>query len=601
MLRHDNEPDGRRDLSTLTTLVPYLVPYRWPIVGAAVALTIAAATVLAVGIGLRVLIDEGFAMGDPLVFDQAVIIILAVVMLLAVASYSRFYLVAWVGERVVADLRKAVFSHVIHLSPAFFETRNTGELVSRISADTTLVQTVVGASVSIAMRNALMFAGGLIMLLVTSPKLSGLVLLVIPLVVAPIILLGRRVRRLSRASQDRVADIGTHVDESLGGIRVVQAFGHEQIDVVRFGSRVEDAFATAVHRVRNRAALTGVVIAFVFGAVTLVLWIGGRDVLAGRITAGELSAFVFYAVVVAGSTGALSDVMGDLHMAAGAMDRLMGLLATKAEVAAPAVPRPLPVPPVGHIGFRDVSFHYPSRPDNAAISDVSLQVKPGETVALVGPSGAGKSTMFHLLLRFYDPSNGVITLDDVPLIEADPAQLRSRIGLVPQDAVIFSADVAENIRYGRPEATDTEIRAAAEAAYAMEFIDKLPHGLATKVGERGVRLSGGQRQRVAIARAILRDPAVLLLDEATSALDAQGEREVQRALERIMHGRTTLVIAHRLATVLSADRIVVLNRGRIVAIGSHGDLLRSNRLYAQFAELQFGADSSGPLLRASGE
>ena len=522
-------------------------------------------------------------------------------LLLAVASYSRFYLVAWVGERVVADLRKAVFSHVIHLSPAFFETRNTGELVSRISADTTLVQTVVGASVSIAMRNALMFAGGLIMLLVTSPKLSGLVLLVIPLVVAPIILLGRRVRRLSRASQDRVADIGTHVDESLGGIRVVQAFGHEQTDVVRFGSRVEDAFATAVHRVRNRAALTGVVIAFVFGAVTLVLWIGGRDVLAGRITAGELSAFVFYAVVVAGSTGALSDVMGDLQMAAGAMDRLMGLLATKAEVAAPAVPRPLPVPPVGRIGFRDVSFHYPSRPDNAAISDVSFQVKPGETVALVGPSGAGKSTMFHLLLRFYDPSNGVITLDDVPLIEADPAQLRSRIGLVPQDAVIFSADVAENIRYGRPEATDTEIRAAAEAAYAMEFIDKLPHGLATKVGERGVRLSGGQRQRVAIARAILRDPAVLLLDEATSALDAQGEREVQRALERIMHGRTTLVIAHRLATVLSADRIVVLNRGRIVAIGSHGDLLRSNRLYAQFAELQFGADSSGPLLRAAGE
>ncbi len=601
MLRHDNEPDDRRELSMLTTLVPYLVPYRWPIVGAAVALTIAATTVLAIGIGLRVLIDEGFAMGDPLVFDQAVIIILAVVLLLAVASYSRFYLVAWVGERVVADLRKAVFSHVIHLSPAFFETRNTGELVSRIAADTTLVQTVVGASVSIAMRNALMFAGGLIMLLVTSPKLSGLVLLVIPLVVAPIILLGRRVRRLSRASQDRVADIGTHVDESLGGIRVVQAFGHEQTDVVRFGIRVEDAFATAVHRVRNRAALTGIVIAFVFGAVTLVLWIGGRDVLAGRITAGELSAFVFYAVVVAGSTGALSDVMGDLQMAAGAMDRLMGLLATKAEVAAPAIPRPLPVPPVGRIEFRDVSFHYPSRPDHAAISDVSFQVKPGETVALVGPSGAGKSTMFHLLLRFYDPSSGVITLDDVPLIEADPAQFRSRIGLVPQDAVIFSADVAENIRYGRPEATDTEIRAAAEAAYAMEFIDRLPQRLATKLGERGVRLSGGQRQRVAIARAILRDPAVLLLDEATSALDAQGEREVQRALERIMHGRTTLVIAHRLATVLSADRIVVLNRGRIVAIGSHGDLLRSNRLYAQFAELQFGADSSGPLLRAAGE
>ena len=565
------------------------------------ALILAAATVLAMGIGLRFLIDEGFTVGNPQLFDRGVVVLTAVVLLLAVASYSRFYLVAWVGERVVADLRKSVFNHVIGLSPSFFETRNTGELVSRISADTTLVQTVVGASVSMAMRNALMFAGGLIMLLVTSPKLSGLVLLVIPLVVTPIILLGRRVRRLSRDSQDRVADIGTHVEESLGGIRVVQAFGHESTDRTRFARQVEEAFATAVHRVRNRAALTGVVIAFVFSAVTLVLWIGGRDVLAGRITPGELSAFVFYAVVVAGSTGALSDVLGDLQMAAGAMDRLVSLLRTRAEIAAPANPRPFPDPPVGRIGFRNVTFHYPTRPGQPALADVSLTVEPGETVALVGPSGAGKSTLFHLLLRFYDPDGGVITLDDVPLMEADPAAARARIGLVPQDAVIFSADVAENIRYGRPDATDAEIHAAAEAAHAMEFIEKLPQGFATKLGERGVRLSGGQRQRVAIARAILRDPAVLLLDEATSALDAQGEREVQRALERIMRGRTTLVIAHRLATVLSADRIVVLNRGRVIASGGHVELQRTNRLYAQLAELQFGVDANGPLLQSAGD
>ncbi|MDA0341971.1 MAG: ABC transporter transmembrane domain-containing protein, partial [Proteobacteria bacterium] len=565
---------------------PYMVPYRWQLVGAAIALMIAAGTVLAMGTGLRFLIDEGFAAGDPELLDRAVVVLGGVVLVLAMASYARFFLISWVGERVVADLRSALFDHVVGLSATFFESRRTGEVISRIGTDTTLVQTVVGSSVSIALRNVLMFAGGLVMLLVTSPKLAGMVLLVIPLVVIPIVLLGRRVRRLSRFSQDRVADVGAYVEETLSGIRVVQAFGHEALDKARFAERVEDAFATAVLRVRNRAALTAVVIAFVFGAVTVVLWIGGRDVLSGRITPGELSAFVFYAIVVAGSTGALSEVLGDLQRAAGAMDRLTGLLSTRAEISAPANPVALPVPAEGRIAFDAVTFHYPSRPDQAALEALTLTVEPGETVALVGPSGAGKTTVFQLLLRFYDPTSGVLRLDGVPLLDADPAEVRARIGLVPQDAVIFSADVSENIRFGRPDASDAEVRAAAEAAHAIEFIEKLPGGFASHLGEKGVRLSGGQRQRLAIARAILRDPAVLLLDEATSALDAESERAVQRALERIMAGRTTLVIAHRLSTVLSADRIVVLQDGRAVASGSHTELLAKNPLYARLAALQ---------------
>ena len=598
--RDDPTIERQRDLSSLRMLLPYMAPYRWQLVGAAIALMVAAGTVLAMGTGLRFLIDRGFAVGDPVLLDQAVIVLGGVVLLLALASYARFFLISWVGERVVADLRSAVFNHVIGLSATFFESRRTGELISRIGTDTTLVQTVVGSSVSIALRNTLMFAGGLVMLLVTSPKLAGLVLLVIPLVVIPIVLLGRRVRRLSRASQDRVADVGAYVEETLNGIRVVQAFGHEAVDRARFAERVEGAFRTAVFRVRNRAALTAIVIAFVFGAVTIVLWIGGRDVLSGRITAGELSAFVFYAIVVAGSTGALSEVLGDLQRAAGAMDRLMDLLATKAEIAAPVNPETLPSPAEGRIQFDAVEFRYPSRPDQAALEAFSLSVEPGETVALVGPSGAGKTTVFQLLLRFYDPRAGAVRLDGIPLTNVDPEAARARIGLVPQDAVIFSSNVTENIRYGRPEASDAEVRAAAEAAHALEFIEKLPNGFDTDLGEKGVRLSGGQRQRLAIARAILRDPAVLLLDEATSALDAESERAVQQALERIMAGRTTLVIAHRLATVLSADRIVVMQDGRAVASGSHHELLATNALYARLAALQFDVHDPRALVEARG-
>jgi ATP-binding cassette subfamily B protein len=584
--RNAGRPGSRR-LGLLRPLLRFLKPYKLQLVAASIALTVGALTVLGLGQGLRSLVDSGFGTGNTALLDKAVVLMLGVTALLAVATYARYSLVSWVGERVVADVRRAVFDHVVTLSPTFFETTRAGEVLSRLTTDTTLLQVVVGSSVSVALRNGLMFLGGAAMLAVTSAKLTGLVFLVVPLVILPIVIFGRRVRRRSRATQDQIAAISAEANEVLQEIRVVQAFNHEPEDRKRFGSRVEATFQTALTYIRARALLTALVIFLVFAAISIILWIGGHDVLAGRISAGQLSAFVFYAVVVAGSVGSISEVYGDLQRAAGAMERLSELLQAEPEIRAPANPVAMPEPPRGVVAFENVRFLYPSRRDRPALDGVSFAVEKGETVAIVGPSGAGKTTLFQLLLRFYDPEAGGIRLDGVDLRQADPAAARARIGLVPQEPVIFSGTMRENIRYGRPGAGDAEVEAAAEAAYVLEFARQLPLGLDTELGERGVRLSGGQRQRVAIARAILRDPAVLLLDEATSALDAESERRVQEALEKLMARRTTLVIAHRLATVLKADRIVVLDQGRVVATGSHADLMRMDGLYKRLATLQF--------------
>ena len=578
-----------KDLRPLRQAWSFVRPYRWRVFAAAIALMVAAGSTLVIGQGLRLLVDRGFLSGSAEHINAYFLAMFGIVAVLAAATFARHYLVSWLGERMVADIRARVYAHVIGLSPEFFEVTRTGEVVSRLTTDPTLLQSVVGSSASIALRNLMLFLGGAVMLVVTSPKLSGLVFLALPLIVLPLLVFGRRVRGLARSSQDRVADTAAQATESINAAQTVQAFNHEDLDRKNYSGSVNSAFATAVRLVRARSWLTVSVILLVFGAVDLVLWIGARDVMAGGMSAGELAAFIFYAVIVASAMGALSEVMGDLQRAAGATERLMELLQTPPRIAPPEHPVPLPQPARGAVAFENVTFAYPTRPEQPALKNFTLRVRPGQTIALVGPSGAGKSTVFQLLLRFYDPHAGRITLDGIDLRDAHPEEVRRRIGIVPQDPAIFGTSAADNIRYGRPDATDAEVRAAAEAAQAAGFVAALPQGFDTQVGERGLRLSGGQRQRIAIARAVLRNAPILLLDEATAALDAESEHAVQAALGPLMQGRTTLVIAHRLATVLRADQIVVMDQGQIVAQGTHAELVAQGGLYARLAALQFNA------------
>jgi ATP-binding cassette subfamily B protein len=576
-----------KKLTPLRALKPFLTPYRAMIAAAAVALLAAAAATLVLPVAVRGVIDHGFSEADAANIGRYFMALIAVAALLGIASATRFYLVTWIGERVTADVRSAVFSHVLSLSPSFFETVRTGEVLSRLTADTTLVQTVIGSSASFALRNLVLSLGSLAMMAVTSPKLTGLCLVGVPLVVAPIILFGRRVRKLSRESQDRIADTSAYAGEVLNSILTVQAFTHEDFDRSNFHRAVEDSFLTAILRTRMRAVMTALVIFLVGAGIVVVLWVGASDLLAHRMTGGELSQFIFYAVFLATGMGAVSETWGDVQRAAGATERLMEILSTEPSIKAPAAPRPLPKPARGAIAFEEVTFRYPSRPDSKALHGVGFAVQPGEAVALVGPSGAGKSTVFQLLLRFFDPQDGRILFDGVDIAAVEPRELRRNIALVAQDPAIFSGTIAENIRYGRPEASEAEIRQAAVAAAADEFIQRLPDAYETKLGERGITLSGGQRQRLAIARAILRNAPLLLLDEATSALDAENERLVQQGLANLMSGRTTIVIAHRLATIQRLKRIIVMDQGRIIAEGSHAELVGRGGLYARLASLQF--------------
>jgi len=566
----------------------FVRPYRRQLIHALTALLFTAGLTLMLVQYVRIIVDQGFAAGSPTALGWAVAGFAVVAVLQATGTFARFYWVSWLGERVVADIRKAVFSHLLSLHPAYFEANLSGEIQSRITTDTTLLQTVIGSSASLALRNAILMLGGFVFLFITNPLLTTIVLLSIPLVVLPVSHFGRRVRQLSRETQDQIANVGAHVSESIQQIKTIQAYNHEADDRRLFARHVEAAFEVSLARIRSRAWLIALVLFLSFMSLSLMIWVGGQQVINGRMSAGELTAFVIYAVIVAGAVGAISQVIGDLQRAAGATERLMELLGERSTVIVADPPQSLALPVRGELHLRGLHFSYPSRPESPAINGLDLHVPAGSSLALVGPSGAGKSTLFELILRFYDPQQGSILLDDIDIRYLHPQQLRAQIALVSQQPALFTGTVADNIRYGRPDADEGAVREAARAAHAEEFINALPQGYESFIGESGIRLSGGQRQRLAIARAILRDPPILLLDEATSALDAESEHHVQQAMTTLMQGRTTLIIAHRLATVRNVDRIAVIEAGQLIAEGSHATLRADNALYARLAALQFG-------------